>query len=123
MAHNTSEDDDADYPINFTKVRELLKLADAYLAHANSCHEVGARLASCIMLGATIEAFLIAFFSGQVDEASIYNLLKQAKTPSGIVLLLSLSSGQTPSGLNRKTSSSEVGGDRSFGRVVDVLVS
>jgi hypothetical protein len=59
---------EADFPLNPMQTFELLKLAQAYHDQAISCRNVGARMASFVILGATLEAMLIAVANLFCDE-------------------------------------------------------
>jgi hypothetical protein len=60
---------EADFPLDGAEAFELLRLATIYHEQANVCRKEGARLASCVMLGATVEAMLIAVINLFCDEA------------------------------------------------------
>jgi hypothetical protein len=65
---------EADFPLDSAAAFELLRLATIYHEQANACRKEGARLASCLMLGATVEAMLIAvinLFSDEVRPVAI----------------------------------------------------
>jgi hypothetical protein len=61
----------ADYtPLTNQQVQDLLQLAlRTYHYHANSCYKAGAYLASCIMLGAGVEAVIIAVTNYLYNQA------------------------------------------------------
>jgi hypothetical protein len=65
---------EADFPLDSAAAFELLRLATIYHEQANACRKEGARLASCVMLVATVEAMLIAvinLFSDEVRPVAI----------------------------------------------------
>jgi hypothetical protein len=60
---------EADFPLNFAQASELMRLATTYHEQANACRKEGARVASCVMLAATVEAMLIVVTNLFCDEA------------------------------------------------------
>jgi len=68
-----------DFPLNSVTVSELLKLASAYHHQATTSRNAGARLASCIMLGATIEAMLTAVVNLFCDETRPIAIARRLK--------------------------------------------
>jgi hypothetical protein len=70
---------EADFPLNGSEGYELLRLAGTYHEQANACRKEGARLASCVMLGATVEAMMIAVINLFCDEARPVAIEKKLK--------------------------------------------
>jgi hypothetical protein len=70
---------EADFPLDGVVAFELLRLATIYHEQANASRKEGARLASCVMLGATVEAMLIAVINLFCEEARPVAIEKKLK--------------------------------------------
>ena len=70
---------EADFPLNGAIAFEPLRLAGIYHEQANACRKEGARLASCVMLGATVEAMLIVLINLFHHEARPVAIEKKLK--------------------------------------------
>jgi len=70
---------EADFPLDGMVAFELLRLASIYHEQANACRKEGAPLASCVMLGATVEAMLIVLINLFRHEARPVAIEKKLK--------------------------------------------
>jgi hypothetical protein len=59
----------SDLALTEEQYNEVLRLGRAYHREALRCKDANAYLAGCIMMGAALEAFLLAFIDCYLDEA------------------------------------------------------